>query len=114
MLTLRLLAISLIAASLPAFESPDEVYKQGHSLHGQPFGRRPSGEALADCRNRKSAFSNYHQEPRSAAMVQPGQRAAPLVLVLRSGAELPLVSEAGAGQRHGLLGPGPLSQRRSR
>src|SRR5437879_1654189 len=41
MLTLRLLAISLIAASLPAFESPDEVYKQGHSLHGQPFDVGP-------------------------------------------------------------------------
>src|ERR1700692_2343855 len=41
MLILRLLAISLIAASLPAFESPDETYKQGHSLHGQPFDVGP-------------------------------------------------------------------------
>src|SRR6202051_4306773 len=41
MLILRLLAILLIAASLPAFESPDEVYKQGHSLHGQPFDVGP-------------------------------------------------------------------------
>src|SRR5262250_3057615 len=41
MSTIRLLAISLVAASLPAFESPDEVYKQGHSLHGQPFDVGP-------------------------------------------------------------------------
>ncbi len=39
--SLRLLAISLIAVSLAAFESPDEVYKQGHSLHGETFDVGP-------------------------------------------------------------------------
>ena len=50
MRTLHLLAISLLAAGLPAFESPDEVYKQGHSLHGQPFdvGPREKPWPIAD------------------------------------------------------------------
>src|SRR5579872_7221492 len=41
MLTLRLAVIFPIAASLSAFQAPDEVYKQGHSLHGQPFDIGP-------------------------------------------------------------------------
>jgi hypothetical protein len=41
MLTLRLAVIFPIAASLSAFQAPDEVYKQGHSLHGQTFDVGP-------------------------------------------------------------------------
>src|SRR5579864_126028 len=41
MLTFRFLAIFPIAVCLTAFESPDEVYKQGHSLHGQTFDVGP-------------------------------------------------------------------------
>src|SRR5690242_9251784 len=41
-------------------------------------------------------------------MVRSGQRAAALVLVLRSRAGVPLVSEAGTGQRHGVLGAGTI------
>src|SRR3981081_434966 len=41
MLTLRVSAISLVAASLAVAQAPDEVYKQGHSLHGEPFDVGP-------------------------------------------------------------------------
>src|SRR5260370_14342771 len=41
MLTLRLVVIFAIAASLSAFQAPDEVYKQGHSQHGQTFDIGP-------------------------------------------------------------------------
>src|SRR5260370_40339493 len=41
MLTLRLAVIFAIAASLSAFQAPYEVYKQGHSLHGETFDIGP-------------------------------------------------------------------------
>src|SRR5260370_37131806 len=41
MLTLRLVVIFAIAARLSGFQAPDEVYKQGHSLHGQTFDIGP-------------------------------------------------------------------------
>src|SRR4029077_9590511 len=65
---------------------------------------RTARKTVADRRHWGGPLSYHHEESRSTALVRPGQRPAPFLLGLRGRARLSLVPEAGARQRHGVLG----------
>ena len=117
------LAFSILPAvliALPAFaQSPSVVtagdrIKQGHSVHGEAFDTGPRARPWVMEGIGRTHFPHHHEEPRSAAMVRPGQHPAPLVLGHRGRARLPLVLEAGAGERDVLLGALPRHRLRCR
>ena len=65
----------------------------------------PAAAPLADGGDRAHALPGHDEGPRGAGVVRPGEHPPPLVLVRGGGALVPLVPEARARQRHGVLGP---------
>ncbi len=77
---------------------------------GRCFRYRPAHQAGEDGRHRRRrTFPSPPKNPEVQRWFDQGNDAAPLLLGLRGGARLPLVPEAGARQRHGVLGTGPRS-----
>ena len=105
---LRIAAFLGLALPLAAFQPADSsiLAKLGHSQHGESFDTGPREKPWPIAGHRRGAFSDHHEESRSAALVRPGQRAAAFLLGLRGRARLSLVPEAGARERHGVLGAG--------
>ena len=104
----RIFVCGCLAVPLAAFQSSNAniLAKLGHSQHGESFDTGPREKPWPIEGIGVAHFPITTKNPGSAALVRPGQRPAPFLLGLRSRARLSLVPEAGARQRHGVLGAG--------
>ena len=89
-----------------ATEANPAVPAPGHSVHGEAFNEGPRQAAYPMAGMGKSHFAVTTKQPEAQAFIDQGVGAAPLLLLLRSGAVVPPGGEDRPELRHGLLGHG--------